>query len=362
MFIHGFALIVFSSHFKFQKISAQTLENQEAIRVETVNLPPPSSANPPESPPPTRAPLLQAPPSSEPEPLVRRKPNPTPTPTSQPSPSSLPTPSPTPETSTSAKPQATPSPLLTASPSISPSPQPTPTYLADLPPAEAQAKKSIQDFMKIQGVEVPEELPQGFKTWQEYQSFLLSFDENAKKLMTLPEHTSGSDQAGNSSAASSSPNNQQKPSDQEGLRRGARLLDFLLGQQESGANQQNFDTSDTENKLNIGQQRLRELTGELVLPTPSSALPLPEKWETGSLGFSYVRFTYDQLRFQVRWDDAVQEQVREVYVNHYPATNPKAIQSFKLKWNPDWGQDIKKLISAVLMVYEQKKKEAASPS
>lgn len=359
--LHSILLIAFAGNLKFHKMSAQTLENQDAIQVETVNIPPPSPEAPPESLPPTRQPLPRPPETPEPDALVRNQPKPTPT--------ALPTPilnkpsaTPLPQASASIKPQVTPSPAL-PSPSALPNPQASPTQLADLPPAEAQAKKSIQDFMKEQGTEAPETLPQGFTSWEEYQKFLVSFDENAKKFMTLPGHTTGSDQAGHSASSSPpSPGNQADSPNQGEPREGYRtgLLDFWLnnGAQEPGRNRQNFDIGETENKLNSGQERLRDLTRELELPA-ASAPPLPEKWETGSLGFSYVRFNYDQLRFQARWDAEVQESVREVDVNYYPPTAPKEIQSFKLKWNPAWSTDIKGLISAIQTIYEQKKKGAS---
>ncbi len=352
LLLHLGVLVAFAGSIKMQRISSENMENKDPIQVSTVRMPPPAPESPPPEP---ETPPSQTPPRAPTAPDALSRPRPVVTPTPRPTPL-LAKPSPSPS---GALASPTPTPLVSPTPSASPaptlsSPTPQPSPSENLAPAEAQAKQSIQDFMKAQGTEVPDKLPQGFKSWEDYQKFLISFDENAARLMVLPGNTAGSEQASSAPASGATPAPGQVPTDNSGSGNsgGGGWFDWVKNEKQPQA----FDTREADRQLEATRQRLNDLTRPLELPEASPP-PLPEKWETGSLGFSYVNFKYEQLQFRARWDSAVQEDVREVDVSYYPPAAPKDVQTFKLKWQPAWTQDIRGLISAIQIAYTQQLKK-----
>jgi len=322
------------------------MEAQDPIQVETVNLPP-QSPPPPETEPQKTEP---APPTQKGEDLIAKKPKPTPTPSAKPSPAlAKPSPTPMPTPSPSASELSKPSP----SPEASPTPIPSPT--ANLPEGEAQRKQAVQKYFADQDLEMPEELPPGFKSWEDYEKFLTDgegFEKKANDMMRLPENTTGSENASGNPSPNSSPASG-SPGENTGGREGSRLgfLDRLFGEQDQP---QNFDTNATEKDLDSSRDRLRDLAKLDIshLPPPKPATNI----SSGNLGFEYIRFDHDQLRFQARWDPDVQPELRQTDINYYPPNDPGQIKSFSLKWQPQWEGDQNQLITSVQIQYERLKR------
>jgi hypothetical protein len=356
--IHGVVLVAFAGNMKFHRMSADNSKTQEAIQVETLSLPPPS-AEPP-SPPPSQtippAPASRKPP--EPDQLVR-KPKATPTPSARPTPALAATPKPSPS---AGMPTPVPSPSPSNPSDLTPTPTPVPTQLADLPEKEVKFKKAMQDFFKAQDMDVPDELPHGFKSWEEYEKFLTDgegFEKKALDLMKLPENTQGSEQSGSSP---SSPNPESTPesgtTDASGeARKGFNPGGWFDFGRNSSNNVDAHDNFETEVERRLREANLGKFNTSLETDAPASpALPAPENVQTGELGFSYVKFIHDGMQFNARWDSAVQPELRQVDVNFYPPADPKLIKSFSLKWQPNWDKDIKvNLIPVIQLTYERQK-------
>ncbi len=360
--VHGAALVAFAGNVKFHKMSSETAQNQEPIQVATIEMPPPSAEPiPPDSPPPpSQAMPLSQPPRPAQDDSLARRPKPTPTPTlrqsSVPTPSLAATPTPTPLPSAA---MGSPSPTPLPSPAISgePTPAPSPTQVADLPEAEAQKKTAMQKFFEAQDLEVPQELPPGFKSWEEFEKFMTDgegFEKKASDLMKLPDNTSGSENAGSGTQpqpkGSSAPDNSGSPDNSGGPRSGYNPGWF------NGSNRNNIDPNDnfdSEEERRLRARNLGHIDTSLEL-APLPAIPLPKDWQTNDIGYHSVKFLHDGLQFFVRWESALQPQLRKADIQYYPPANPKQTATLSLKWQEEW-EDVKKLIGAVQLAYEQQK-------
>lgn len=352
--VHCAALVAFAGNVKFHKMSSETAQNQEPIQVATIEMPPPSAEPiPPDSPPPSQAMPLSQPPRPAQDDSLARRPKPTPTPNSKPTPALAATPKPSPSPS-SALASPTPSPLPSPVNSAEPTPAPSPTPVSDLPESEAKAKNEIENYFKSQGNDVPEKLPYGYKSWEDYKTQLATFDEDAKKYMTLPDNTSGSENAGSGNPpqpnGSSAPDSSGSPDNSGGPRSGYNPGWF------NGSNRNNIDPNDnfdSEEERRLRARNLGHIDTSLELD-PLPAIPLPKDWQTNDIGYHSVRFLHDDLQFFVRWESALQPQLRKAEVQYYPPANPKQTANLSLKWQEEWD-DIKKLIGAVQLAYEQQK-------
>jgi hypothetical protein len=356
--VHGVALVAFAGNVKFHKMSSETSQNQEPIQVATIEMPPPSAEPiPPDSPPPpSQAMPLSQPPRPAQDDSLARRPKPTPTPNSKPTPALAATPKPSPSPS-SALASPTPTPVPSPANSGEPTPAPSPTPVSDLPEGEAKKKTAMQKFFEAQDLEVPQELPPGFKSWDEFEKFMTDgegFEKKASDLMKLPDNTSGSENAGSGNPpqpnGSSAPDSSGSPDNSGGPRSGYNPGWF------NGSNRNNIDPNDnfdSEEERRLRARNLGHIDTSLELD-PLPAIPLPKDWQTNDIGYHSVRFLHDDLQFFVRWESALQPQLRKAEVQYYPPANPKQTANLSLKWQEEWD-DVKKLIGAVQLAYEQQK-------
>lgn len=353
--VHCAALVAFAGNMKFHKMSSETIQTQEPIQVATVQMPPPSAEPiPPDSPPPPQQITRPAPPSQPAQDdSLARKPKPTPLPSSKPTPTlaATPKPSPTPSASSAmASPSPTPQPTPTQP--GEPSPAPSPTQLANLSEAEAKKKVAMQKFFEAQDLEVPQELPPGFKSWEEFETFMTDgegFEKKANDLMKLPDNTTGSENAGSGPP----PDANSDPGDNAG---GPRM-GFNPGGWFNRSNSNNIDPQDnfeSEEERRLRTRNLGHIDTSLNLD-PLPTIPYPKDVQTNDIGYHSVKFTHDQLQFFVRWESALQPQLRKAEVQFYPPANPKQTTTLSLKWQEEWDEDIKKLVIAVQSAYERQK-------
>lgn len=376
-------LIAVASSSAFQPLNAQMMDAEDPIQVQAVNLPP---SPPPASPEydyaePEALPEPAPPPEPiQPPPEVAEAPAPVSTPTPRPQPTPTPTPQPSapPDAGTEApQPSATPSPDTSAEP---PSPEPSASVqVADLPPAEQTAKDSVAELLKNQGLDVPEELPFGFKSWGEYQEFMVGYEQEAKRLGQLPSNTQGSE----ASAGESTPENNGSPApDGNTPRNGIRFGNFGQDLDKASRNIRRFDPSldnpfgyqprinteldirtdrfgddqgltEEEKALERARRNLGQLDLDLSVPSPTP-IPLPH-YETGDLGaLQYLTFTYDQLTFRVQWS-AEDNADKKVNARYFPPSQPSQIQTLELPWRSEWENNTQALVQAVLQAYEARK-------
>jgi len=215
----------------------------------------------------------------------------------------------------------------------------------------------MQKFFEAQDLEVPQELPPGFKSWEEFEKFMTDgegFEKKAQSFMVLPENTSGSENAGGGSPqpANGSPIPDNSATDNSG---GART-GFNPGGWFNRSNSNNIDPNDnfeSEEERRLRARNLGHIETSLELD-PLPAIPLPKDWQTNDIGYHSVKFLHDDLQFFVRWESALQPQLRKAEIQYYPPANPKQSRSLSLKWQEEW-EDVKKLIGAVQLTYEQQK-------
>lgn len=373
---------------------------EQSIQIEQVTLPP---QRPPDVPPEEVPPDFQQAPSEDiPEPdaiamatPVPARPTPTPLPTqtpsvsNTPSPQSSPTPAPTPTPGVTAEPTPVPQP----SPSAAPSPTPTPDASASLPPQfanlpekEQEAAKSLKKYLEEQNLDLPEELPFGFESWEDYNKFLNSdYNSQAKDLAKLPDPTKGSDGGAASGADSSQPSadpgtNGTGDGTTDGNGDGSGKSSgswFSI----PGAKKPRFDTNlnaDDLKKPNLngdfdsdgnlfGNKSLDDLSktrdlqfdpdAPLVVPTPTP-IPLPSVLQ-GDIGdlLMYLSFKYDGNTFKAQWSSEA-ERNKKVTVQYYPIGKPEGLKGFDMPWVPAFEEDPKQNITqAALQVYERRKSQ-----
>lgn len=368
------------------------MDAEDPIQVQAVNIPPsPPPASPEydygetETPPAPLPDPVPAPEQPQPEAQLAEAPAPINTPIPQP----RPTPTPTPQPSTppsqdneDALPSASPGPEPSAAQSSEPaSPEPSASVqLADLPPAEQEAKEKVSELLKNQGVDVPEELPFGFKSWGEYQEFMVGYEQEAKRLGQLPTNTQGSD---GGVADGSTPENNNSATPEEGTPRGGvRFGNFGQDLDKASRNIRRFDPSldnpfgyqprinteldirtdrfddgngltEEEKALERARRNLGQLDLDLSTPSPSP-IPLPP-YETGDLGaMQYLTLNYDSLTFRVQWS-ADNSPDKKINARYYPPRQPSNIQILELPWRSEWDNNLPALVQAVLQAYEARK-------
>lgn len=381
---HAIALLIFGATYQFEPMSAENMNTEDAMSVETVNLPPspPTEAVISEPPPQEQSPPEpEAPPTPKPQaPPSPQEPAP---PVSTPKPAAkTPAPSATPAVQTSASP--------VPSPSVTPSPTPTPDASASPQYTERDqfARAQLTDFLKSQDIFIPDELPPGIESWEELakqmtdETWVKNFEAQAKILGMLPNNTRGSDNQptpndGNNPPPSGDPNtppteNSGEPNNNANGRRGVRFGAFNEFMRRS-QNLNNVDTtldpyfnnsntrlnndfesernaeSEAQRALQESERRLRELRSLPGLPSPTP-IPLPE-YKTGNVGFPYVNFRYDNHEFKLSWDPNTTQNKR-VDVRYYPPATPSQIKTFALPWDNKWDNNVPAMLQDVLQYYE----------
>lgn len=382
---------------------------EQSIQIEQVTLPP---QTPPEAPPDEVPPDFQEPPPAQeapdPDAYAMATPVPAvPTPTPQPETTPIPAPTATPQPEATPSPAPTPSPGMTAEPSVAPSsapsptaaPSPTPTpdaRFADLPPqfanlpeSEKVAAKVLKKYLEDQNLEIPEELPFGFDSWEAYAKYINSdYEAEARRLGTLPDSTKGSDggpvsgqtpdpnangENGSSNSASNGSGNGSGDGNANGSGSGGGFKFRLPGVKKSPRFDENLNADDLKNPdLNGDLDResslfnngsLDDLTktrdlnfdSNLSVPRPTP-IPLPPV-ETGDIGMLlYLRFEYDGQVFRAQWPaEDVGDKV--VSVQYAPPNKPGLQKNFDMPWVAEFAADHRNIAQAALQIYERRKKQ-----
>lgn len=386
LLIHLLLLVGFASHYQFKALQAQASDTDQAMTIETVNLQPES---PP--PPPSEAPPMPEPPPS-PDQLAER---PIATPAPQPAATPVPAPTPTPTPEPTPIPPG-PSPNVVATPTPEPTPTPTPDpdalppQFANLNEHEKTAGRYLKKYLADQNLELPDQLPFGFKTWEDYAKFINNdYEEKAYKLGQLPSDTRGVDQPPQGEA-SPNPNASEQPGDNpqpassgssgfhfndvdRSLNQGEKKLkkggfwNFGPFKQEPKLNTDlnirtdrfHDDAVDPDKELDAAQKRLRDLDLSLG-PTPSP-IPIPD-YNLGDLGaFLYLNFERGGLQFKLQWQKD-QAENSDLSAQYYSPQEPGKFKLLPLKWKTEWQQDPKALVRAIIQAYEDQQKAAAKDS
>ncbi len=385
---------------------------EQSIQIEQVTLPP---QTPPEAPPDEVPPDFQEPPPAQeapdPDAYAMATPVPAvPTPTPQPKTTPIPAPTATPQPEATPSPAPTPSPGVTAAPSAAPSsapsptaaPSPTPTpdaRFADLPPqfaslpeSEKVAAKVLKKYLEDQNLEIPEELPFGFDSWEAYAKYINSdYEAEARRLGTLPDATKGSDggpvsgqtpdpnanngeNGSSNGSANNGAGNGNGDGNGNGSGSGSGFKFRLPGVKKSPRFDENLNADDLKNPdLNgdldregslFNNSSLDDLTktrdldfdSRLSVPSPTP-IPLPPV-DTGDIGgmLLYLNFKYDGQVFRAQWPSEAQEG-KKVMVQYQRPNDSSTQKGFDMPWVPEFEADHRNIAQAILQIYERRKKQ-----
>lgn len=380
--MHFLALVIFAANYEFSSLKAEETDSEAAIQVETVNLPPsmppPSEAPPPPSqqaPPPMQEPPPPEPP--EPEQIAERPITP---PSVNPTP--VPTPTPTPQEGGSS---AEPTPSAAPQPSVTPIPAPTQTPTPE--EVAAQREQIAKKMLREQGLDVPDDyqLPAGIKSFEE---LLIAVSPEKQKELNdassaywqerfglTPDNTRGSDQGidpnatPDPNAPTPDPNASYDPNAPrtgvrfgdldrsldrrlDGSRLGDVNLDPLRRPRLQNDLDEALDEEDPYGRVDELDRGLRNFDTGLGTPTPPP-IELPT-YRTGTVGsLQYITFDYQNRKFNLQWPGS-EEDNKRVSVKHFPGNNPAAIESFEVRWLPEWQDNPEALVRAVLEEYRRR--------
>lgn len=397
--LQGVLLVVIAANIEVnsgEKSAGDQQSMEQSIQIEQVTLPPQlPPEGPPEEVPPDfsqQQPIEEIP---EPDAIALATPAPTqpsppiqtPTPAVSPSPQSSPTPAPTPSPGATAKP--TPQAIASLMPSPTPGPTPTPDpsealppQFANLPEPQKEAARSLKKYLEKQGLELPEELPPGFKDWAHYNEFINDdYNNKAKNLAKLPDPTKGSDSGAapdntNTTDPSTSPeaNNANGTGDGVGSGKGGGAWFSIPGSKKNprfdgnlnadDIKSRNLDGNFEEDSTLFGNKPLDDLAkvrdfkfdpnAPLSVPKPT---PIPlALLKSGDVGlFMYISFEYDGNKFKAQWPSETIKN-KKVTVQYYPPANPSQGKGFDMPWVTEFAEDHNNIAQAALQIYERRKR------
>lgn len=295
---------------------------------------------------------------------------PIPTPTPTPKPAATPTPVPTPTPVASLKPGPTPKP--TPMPSVTPTPTamptPSPTAQNALSKEEQVAKDSVQEYFKKSGLDVPDKLPYGMKSWKEFADTTTpEWEQKAYEAGILPNPTKGADSSsGNqnpSANPSSSPNPDETPNPHASFNPNASgdpnhagnggtdggggwfPNPFATGEPDTP-----FSSSDPIND-SINDTHIK---GDYKFDTQPSGQPIPNDYRPTDTG---LQFAYEGISFTVTFpEDGRRTQLgQKLTIDYVKPRSSEPAKRLLIDWKPEWASDNNAVVRAVIYAYNRDK-------
>lgn len=369
------------------------------VPVDPVNLQPSKPPPTPEATPaseseqirPRRNQLAQVP-VPTPTPVMTPIPTPLPPPTPQPTPIPTPLPgsSPSPQPTPTALPSVAPTPKPTPLPSVTPQPtaMPTPSpsaQVAALPPKEQAAKNEIQKFFKDSGMEVPDKVPYGYKSWDDFAQKVLSpdWEEKARVAGTLNYNPTQGSGGGASGQPSGAPNDNASPDPHasgapsgDGQGNGSgwsfgnndfsfpgtdKLNQYADVDPNNPLSRPDIKDPFQDNPLQGDRSDVDKFNDHQINPNDFTHLnpgpgarPLQLDYRTTDTG---VTFEYDGNTFFADFPpEAMRAQPGQMLkVKYNPSRSADTSHHFDLTWQPQWADRVNDAILAVVTRYNQDK-------